>query len=464
MQEKPSEEPLNPVPDATPTAAEPDAPRKKLRIKRRVKRRIKRTLTALGKRNPRFREISRAAIEMKRQANYRGHLRRNEVDDRVVVFESFMGRSYSCSPKALYRAMLADPRFADYTFVWAFKKPGHYAENPELSRAELVRYGSQQYYSAYAKAKYWISNSRIPGHITRRPEQVYVQAWHGTPLKRIGCDIEQGENALHSVTQLHDLYRNEGSRASFLLSPSRFASEKFTTAFDLAALGREEIVVEEGYPRNDVLSSFSADDVARVKAEMEIPQDKRVVLYAPTWRDDQHVTGVGYTYDVSVDLDRLREDLGDGYIILFRAHYFVASTLDLGRYEGFVRDVSQVDDINDLYIVSDALVTDYSSVFFDYANLNRPIIFYMYDLERYRQNIRGFYLSLDELPGPVVLTEKELVAALRESELPSADALERLRLFNERFTYLDDGHASDRVLARVFGPEPASTTSGDQKP
>jgi CDP-glycerol glycerophosphotransferase len=421
------------------------------RIKRRVKKRIKHAVNSLEKRSPRARRVSRALISAKRRFNYRGHLRREVVDEKLVIFESFMGRSYSCSPKALYLAMLNDARFDDFRFVWAFKNPHDYEAHPDLKRAELVRHGSQEYYRRYARAKYWFTNSRIPGHIERKPEQVYVQAWHGTPLKRLGCDIVQSDNALNSTEDLHQLYRHEGARATHVLSPSRFASEKFASAFDLVSSGREDIIIEEGYPRNDYLLACTEEDIARLRAELEIPPGKKTVLYAPTWRDNQHVSGVGYVYDPEADFDRLYEDLGDEWVILFRAHYFIANEFDFDKYGGFVRDVSAVDDINELYAASDILVTDYSSVFFDYANLQRPIIFYMYDLEHYAEDIRGFYLDLDELPGPIVRTEPELVEALLAADTRNEEIEERYRRFNERFTCWDDGEASARVLDRIFG-------------
>jgi CDP-glycerol glycerophosphotransferase len=181
-----------------------------------------------------------------------------------------------------------------------------------------------------------------------------------------------------------------------------------------------------------------------------VPEGKKAILYAPTWRDDQHVSGKGYTLSLPVDFEKLRRELGDDHVILFRAHYFVANEFDFERYAGFVVDVSGVSDINDLYVASDLLVTDYSSVFFDYANLERPIVFYMYDLEAYATELRGFYLDLDELPGPIVQTEDELVAAIRSADTPDPELVERYHRFNERFTYLDDGHASERVIERVI--------------
>ena len=176
--------------------------------------------------------------------------------------------------------------------------------------------------------------------------------------------------------------------------------------------------------------------------------DKKVILYAPTWRDNQHTSGQGYTYKTEVDFDKLREELGDDYVILFRAHYLVANSFDFDRYRGFVEDVSSYSDINELYIAADILITDYSSVFFDYANLRKPVIFYMYDLEEYANDIRGFYISLDELPGPVVRDEEALIKEVRACDEWKPD--EKYEQFCKKYNPKDDGHASERTLARII--------------
>lgn len=174
-----------------------------------------------------------------------------------------------------------------------------------------------------------------------------------------------------------------------------------------------------------------------------------MVLYAPTWRDNQHNSACGYTYKNEVDFDRLREMLSDDWVILFRAHYLVANSFDFKQYEGFVYDVSDYDDINELYIVSDVLITDYSSVFFDFANLKRPILFYMYDLEFYKNELRGFYLELEELPGPIITTFTDLADRMQNlGEWFHYD--EKYRAFNERFNSLNDGKASERFVEKVI--------------
>ena len=149
-----------------------------------------------------------------------------------------------------------------------------------------------------------------------------------------------------------------------------------------------------------------------------------------------------------MNFDKLKEELSEEYIILFRSHWLVANLFDFDKYKGFVYNVSDYDDIDELYIISDLLITDYSSVFFDYANLKRPIFFYMYDLEEYRDDIRGFYLDLKELPGPILKTEDELIKNIKNTTIDFYN--DKYKAFNQKFNYLDDGKASKRVVEKIL--------------
>jgi CDP-glycerol glycerophosphotransferase len=438
----------------------------------------------------------RASLGARRESEYRSLWASNPVDPAVAVFESYDARGYSCSPRALYQTMLRDPRFEGVEKVWVLRAetirslserggydirglggatPGPVPEIDldwtlgtvaldELRHAVIVPGRSPEHSRSYARAGLWISNTMAPAHFAPRPGQLYLQTWHGTPLKRLGCDIATGGSgsAVLSVHDIHSRYRREGKRFTWLLSQCRYATDRLASAFDLVAAGRMDAVIEEGYPRNDFLHTFGPSDIADLKSRLGVPQGKRVVLYAPTWREDQHSSGVGYTFDSGVDFEELHEALGDGYVVLFRTHCLVSAAPDVSAHAGFVIDVSAVDDVNDLYVVSDVLVTDYSSVFFDYANLRRPIVFFMPDLDSYSAHGRGLYLGTDDLPGPVVTDTQQLIDAIRASEGPSGRDREHLARFCERFTYLDDGHAGERVIERMLAGGAFRTESADQ--
>lgn len=366
------------------------------------------------------------------------------IDDKLVLFECFMGRQYACNPRAIYEYMINEDKFSDYKFVWAFRDISKKSLFEKLKRSEVVLYESEQYYHCYAAAKYVVTNSNIDYCITKKTGQVFLQTWHGTPLKKLRCDIEAEygnvNNTLDEIKMRNDI---DVVRYDYFLSPSRFASDRFISAFNLKELGIADIVVETGYPRNDLLINYDESDVKDTLSSLDIKTNKKIILYAPTFRDNQHETGKGYVYDLCLDFDKLRDGIGDEYIILFRAHYFIANQFDFERYKGFVYDISDIDDITPIYLIADMLITDYSSVFFDYANLKRPMLFYMYDLDEYLNDIRGFYINVDELPGPIVRTEDDLIDAIKNIKFICD---EKYAAFNEKYNYLDDGKASERIV------------------
>lgn len=412
----------------------------------KISKRIKKTIFDISKKNKMFRVVFRGA----RDNLYRVEMTLDEpfakVDDKLVYFRTFSGRGYSDSPKAMYEYMLTAPEYKDYKFVWSFKEPERF-EYLKNDRTTIVKFRSRADNKALRKAKYWITNYRMLNHQYPRKDQVYVQCWHGTPLKRLGYDLESSDNVMNSGQEIRNKYRTDAKKFSYILSPSPFCTEKFATAWNLVKTNQTHKIIEEGYPRNDRLITTTPEERDELRQKLGV-EGKKVILYAPTWRDNQHTSGEGYTYKTEVDFDKLRNSLGEDYIILFRAHYLVANSFDFEKYKGFVEDVSSYPDINDLYIAADILITDYSSVFFDYANLRKPVVFYMYDLEQYANELRGFYISLDELPGPIVRDEDALIEAVRNCDGWEPD--EEYEKFCARFNPKDDGHASERVLKRII--------------
>ena len=151
-------------------------------------------------------------------------------------------------------------------------------------------------------------------------------------------------------------------------------------------------------------------------------------------------------------LDRLKKEFSDEYVVLLRMHYWIVDQLDLSKYPGFVYNGSDYDDITELYMISDICMTDYSSVFFDYANLKRPILYYMYDLEKYRDVLRGFYLDIEkELPGPILQTNDEVIDAIKNIDKVNEEYKDKYQEFYNRFCCIDDGNAAKRVCEKVFG-------------
>lgn len=408
--------------------------------------RLKVLLIKLAKKNHVFLMLLRKIIFIRVRLISLYYNLSQKVDDNLILLEAYMGRSYSDSQKAIYQYMMAKDK--KYKFVWIFKNQSDYLYL-ENDRTIVVKYNSKSYYKYCSKAKYWITNSRMKEALLKRKKQVYIQTWHGTPLKRLGCDIEvKNGNAMNSIKDIHMGYRKDSKRYNYMISPSKYCTEKFISAFDIK---NKNIIKEIGYPRNDFLINYTSKDVNDIKRTLKIPKNKKVILYAPTWRDNQHKSDMGYTYKTNVDFDMLKERLGSEYVILFRAHYLISNTFDFDKYKNFIFDVSHYDDINELYIISDVLITDYSSVFFDYAILKRPIIFYMYDLENYKNNLRDFYINLDELPGPIIENDKDLIRKIKD--IDNFNYTIKYKNFNKKYNYLDDGKCCKRLFDIVLSSE-----------
>ncbi|MFL6098443.1 MAG: CDP-glycerol glycerophosphotransferase family protein [Actinomycetales bacterium] len=366
-------------------------------------------------------------------------LTRLPADDDLVVFESGVGSQYADSPRYIYEELIR--RGTPMRKVWAYSGKIHHGD----SDTKVVQRLSPSYYWYLGRARYWVNNQNLPHYFVRRPDGIYLQTWHGTPLKRMLHDLDtivgRDEGYITRVS-------NAAQQWNLLASPSPWATDRMRSAFRYTGP-----VVELGYPRNDIFFRPDRDEVAAsVRRRLGIAPDKTVVLYAPTFRDDQAAGANRFTQRLALDLDTLRATLGDDVVFLIRYHGLVRTTDPVPEEHALhVRDVSKYPEIQELYLVSDALVTDYSSVFFDFACLRRPIIFYAYDLDSYRDELRGFYLDYElEMPGPVVTTEKELYAALNSLPDVEAEYAGRYDEFLARFSPHDDGGAAARVVDEML--------------
>ncbi|SDR09597.1 CDP-glycerol glycerophosphotransferase family protein [Arthrobacter crystallopoietes] len=365
---------------------------------------------------------------------------RTPMDENLLVFESGLGKQYADSPRYIYEELLKrnDPR----TKIWIYGgKLPH-----EDANTRVVKRLSPEYYWYLGKAKYWVNNQNFPHYIRRRKDAIMVQTWHGTPLKRM----------LHDLAEVHgrdEDYLRRVSNAvrqwSVLLSPSPYATEVFRSAFRY-----DGKVLEEGYPRNDVLAAVGQNSglSEQVRRKLGIPENKRVVLYAPTFRDSDSSGAGKFSFELPFDLERFHKRFGADTVLLLRMHVLVSNRIQIPEsVRDTVLDVSGYPEIQELYLASDILVTDYSSVFFDFSLLRRPIIFYAYDLELYRDTLRGFYLDYStDLPGPVVESEESLYQAIDATSHPDPEREAKHESFVAKFAPKDDGHAAERVVDQLF--------------
>ena len=370
-----------------------------------------------------------------------------DPDKQTVYFSSFDGRSFSDSPRAIYNYMLNSKEFEHYTFIWSFIEPEKYKWLLENHNTYIVQTGTKEEMRSVAKAGYWITNYKLPDSFWPFDNQVYVQCWHGTPLKKLGLDLKKSNNAMNSIKEIKERYMYDAKRFSKLVSPSPFTTRIFTSVWGIT--DPEDVIIEEGYPRNDLFFDYKIEKLSSIKESLRITEDKKVVLYAPTWRDDQYKDGIGYMYEMALDLNKLSKQLGDDYVILCRFHYLVSERVDYGNYQDAIINVSDFDDVNDLLLITDILITDYSSIFFDYANLKRPMIFFMYDYEQYKNELHDFYIDVEELPGEIIFDSDHLADTIKRMTFDFV-ADDKYLMFNKTYNCKDDGNATARTVEEIF--------------
>ena len=354
----------------------------------------------------------------------------------TVVFESHLGAQYSDNPKYIYRELRE--RGTPHRAIWSYStsKQGFPAE------ATLVRRESWAYYRALARAEYWVDNQGFPAGLTKRRQTTYIQTWHGSAYKRMGFDepsVKQSTWAEHVRRRLMT------ARFDHFLVRSEHDVRTLATG-----LGVTAPMMRAGYPRNDPLvNGGDPEETAALRGRLGLADDTRtVVLYAPTFRTDDSDRPAP-RFSPPFDLDRFAREFGNSHVLLVRAHYLSTAVVPPGL-RGTVIDVSGMHDVTPLLLLADALVTDYSSVMFDYALRDRPMIFYTPDLDEYVLR-RGTYFDLAEhAPGPVVGDEDELFAALADLDRVHRDHAERRRRFVELFGEYDTGTAAKAVVERFF--------------
>ncbi|WP_341780325.1 CDP-glycerol glycerophosphotransferase family protein [Levilactobacillus sp. HBUAS70063] len=361
----------------------------------------------------------------------------------TILYESFLGRNFSDSPKAVYN-YLQTTYPGQFKHVW-ISNPGVTGMPTGQPNTKVVKRFGWRYMYYLATAKFQVINMRQPKWFVKRPGTKFLATWHGTPLKHLVFDMDNVASANPLYKQI---FFQQSRQWDYLVTANQFSVDVFEHAFMYPVAK----MLKSGYPRNDILSAPGRDTRARqIKEKLGIPLDKKIILYAPTWRDDDYY-GVGdYKFTLKLDINRLKRELGDEYVLVLRTHYFITEHLDTTGFGDFVYNESSYDDIAELYLISDVLITDYSSVFFDYAILKRPILYFVYDYEKYGSVLRGFYLDMEkDLPGPLLKTNDDVLDALHHLPQVTQDYAAAYDRFSQRFNAWEDGHATQRVVEAFF--------------
>lgn len=345
-----------------------------------------------------------------------------------ILFMSFGGQKYDDSPKALYEKMKNDPFFKDYEFIWAFREPSKFQLDCKVVKADTFKF-----YKAALSSGMWITNSSVErGLKLRRKKIIEINSWHGTPLKKMGNDIQEN----HSFRN-----KNKKKGVRIYCSQSEYDQEIFTRLFNTT---KENILISD-LPRNDALLEYTSERCDEIKKSLNIPKDKRVILYAPTYREFNRDKMNNCYIKPPIDFAKWQEKLGDNYVLLFRAHYEVVKVLGV-ESNSFVYNVSDYPCLNDLMCISDMVISDYSSIYFDYAILERPMLNFSYDFEEYSR-IRGLYFDIkSELGCNVNLSEDSLIEEIATLDIGKYS--EYARLFKEKYAP-NAGNACKTVINKI---------------
>lgn len=359
------------------------------------------------------------------------------VDRNLAVYSSFWGRGFTCNPRAIYdKARELAPHIKG---VW-IAAPDAVDRFP--TDVDVVVEGTRECARVLARAGFLVNNVNFAGYYRKRNGTQFVQTHHGTPLKAMGIEIKHS-----SDRERRQLLRR--CRAwDFSITSNAHSTEVFERAYPVPYE-----TLEYGYPRNDRLAVADPNDVEQQRRALGLAPDETAVLYAPTFRD----TG---TTDAYLDPHALAGALGPGHRVLVRAHHFVdRDSLGSARSSDHVLDVSGHPLIEDLFIAADVLITDYSSISFDFAVLDRPVVIHAPDWDDYRATRGATFDLMEAAPGFVSRTVDELVEGFRSGAVAGPEATARRQAFRERFCSLDDGRAAERVVRRVMLGEPADTVA-----
>lgn len=376
--------------------------------------------------------------------DYAKYYEQLSVKNNRILYQSRDGKSMSDSPYAIFKYILPNPKYKDYTHVWACEsnevRKYYKKKYKHLKQVDFVVIHGQEYLKELAQCKYLINNSSFSIYFCAKPEQIYINTWHGTPLKYLGLDLENSLVAVQNLTRnfLHTEY---------LLTQNKHTTSIFKRAFQLDGIYEGEIL-EDGYPRTDLTLNKSKSEMKKeILAENKKIKFNRPknLLFAPTYRGDfmDPADNIDELFNSVEKLDESTE-----YNILLKVHPFLyQNIIEDGRFEKYL--IPDTLDPNEILSIADLLVTDYSSIFFDFLVTNKPIIFYTSDYEKYTKE-RGLYMDVDSLPGPTTTNIENLIKTINNRLYNNEKYNELYEKYKKTYVPFDDGNVTKRIVTRIF--------------
>lgn len=373
------------------------------------------------------------------------------INSDTILYESRDGSTISDSPLALFLSLANNKDYTNFQHVWVVMdklSSLNLINVPESLKSKIlfVERNSKEYVDYMLTAKYLITNSTFQSWFSKKKEQVYINTWHGTPLKAMGFDIENQLGNTQNV--LRNLLMTD-----YFLSPNPHTTKIFAgSGYKMRGIYKGEII-ESGYPRIDLTKETSSDDAKNLLKELGIELDSNlpVVVYMPTWRGNDTQNPSDSIAQVIAELKYLRKEFLGKYNIILKVHpYLYKKAKNYKELSGVLIDDAM--DANLVLAATDILITDFSSVFFDYLVTDKPIIFYAWDQDIYSED-RGMYLDMAELPAPILKTVIEIADYLSDIDQLSQDYLGKYLRAKEKYVPYDDGNVSERIVDYIFKKE-----------
>lgn len=433
---------------------------------RRISSRIKRKIRGLAKYNS-PRDTKRIvdtriakSIGQQRAARYATIRKSARIDEKAILYESYWGRGIIDNPYAIFRRLLEDPAYSDYTHYWCIDDFEDCAASmawfASYDNVVFVEVHSDEYMKALSSAKYLVNNVTFPTYFVKNEGQVYINTWHGTPLKSMG--YEQAGGNFESANTVRNFLQ-----ADYLIAANSIMTSMYLESYKLRGI-LPGTVVEAGYPRNDLLLRSERDEILQKLHVygIDVDPEKQVILYAPTWRQGTQTKAIVNGEELLDFKKTLEEHIDTSrYQVLIKPHQFVYNALkDDETYRGLL--VPSTIDSNEILSICDLLISDYSSIFLDYMAVRRPILFFIQDADRYAAG-RGLKYDLDELPGPYTNSITELARYIEDLDALQSEYAERYEAIRSVVCEHDDGKVTERLIPlliegqseglRVFGGE-----------
>lgn len=384
--------------------------------------------------------------EIRLKSRYSQYYEKLSIAEKTVLLEARDGQSFTGNPYALYQSMIEDPRFDDYHFYWVYKKEFNLSDLKKnflkIKNTSFVVRDSDEYIRCLASCQYVITNSTFRNFYVKKDGQTYINTWHGTPLKKMGYELfDENPFAIQNVER--NLLMTD-----YLVSPNKQTTDMFLKSYKLDGL-YQGTIIEAGYPRID-LTLNTPKEIVLAKlylAGVELDYKKQTILYTPTWKGNNYQNPNIDIEQMITEVQYLRNQLND-YNVLVKVHPFVYPLVKNNESlkEFLIPDYYEV---NEIMSITDVLITDYSSIFFDYLVTKKPIVFYAWDKDLYT-NDRGMYFTDEQLPGPVLMTMPDVVDYIHNIEKGYPKYKKNYQAMMNNMVSHEDGRVSHRYINEIF--------------